>query len=353
MRHGTLVGFSVKQFGGSTYFACFRDPEGRRLKRDTNQPRVGLAVEAARRLIEAEFAPAREASASATWDETTGRLTARMATSGNRPGTAGYYMKCVRLVRAAFPDSVGPAAITPAMAAAWRDKTMATPTRTKRLPSAHYVTSILGGLSALWQRWLVEDLKLVPSNPWAGVEPPKADVLPVKYATDEMIDHFYGWLASRFGDWAFPKLFLSAKAYTGCRLMDLCGLASGQLRAGRIVFPADQTKGRKERALPLPPDLFAALDAYKGPRWLWEAYPPGLKVALMALGHPTHWLNPAFGPERLYYWVEALFADYRKAFPGRPPLTSHMFRKRAFTLAWEKGVDARRAAIAYGATWTR
>ena len=40
---------------------------------------------------------------------------------------------------------------------------------------------------------------------------------------------------TRFGDWPFPKLFLSTKAYTGCRLLDLCSLKSSQLRAGRLV----------------------------------------------------------------------------------------------------------------------
>ena len=39
-------------------------------------------------------------------------------------------------------------------------------------------------------------------------------------------------------------------------------------------------------------------------------------------------------------WIEA-------ANPGRH-LTSHMFRKRAFTLAWEAGIDMRQASIAYG-----
>jgi hypothetical protein len=45
--------------------------------------------------------------------------------------------------------------------------------------------------------------------------------------------------------------------------------------------------------------------------------------------------------------VEALFADYQAANPGRH-LTSHMFRKRAFTMAWKAGIDMRQASIAYG-----
>lgn len=244
--------------------------------------------------------------------------------------------------------TTGPSAITPGLASAWRDKMMTTVNRRKKLPSAHYVAGLICGMSALWEKWFMDDLKIVTGNPWQDVAPPKADKLPVKYATDELIEPFYAWVSERFGDWPFPKLFLSAKAYTGCRLMDLCSLKAGQLRGGRLVFPPDLTKGRKERAVPLPDDLFAALDSFKGDVWLWERYLPGLKVAIRAKGWPTHQMNPEFAPERLYYWVETLFADYRKAHPNLPVLTTHMFRKRAFTMAWEAGIDVRHASIAYG-----
>jgi integrase len=347
--HGVLVGFSVKIFGNSpTYTACFLSPDGRRLKRDTNQTRIGQATEAARRIIEAEYAPAPERPEKVSWDHAVERLTSRLATSGNRSTTLDYYLKCIRLVRGFYSVTSGPADITPGMAAAWRDTVMSTENRRKKLPSAHYVASLLNGLSALWQKWFIEDLKIVPGNPWEDVAPPKADKLPVKFATDEQMQHFYEWTGARFGEWPFPKLFLSTKAYTGCRLMDLCGLKSGQLRKERLVFPANLTKGRKERAVPLPKDLASALEALQGKTWLWENYLPGLRTALTANGFPTHQMNAVFAPERLYYWVENLFADYRKAFPDQPVLTTHMFRKRAFTLAWKNGIDARRASIAYG-----
>lgn len=346
--HGQLVGFSVKRFAHSeTLFACFHSKDGRRLQRNTNQSRIGQAIEAARLLIEKEYEPVKAEIDGVTWDKAVERLKARLSRSGNRASTLGYYLKLIRMVRK-HCESSGPGDITAEMAAEWRDWMMGTPGRRKKLPSAHYVASLVVGMSSLWQRWFVEDLKILTVNPWHGVEPPKADKLPVKYATDELIEHFYAWIAERFGEWPFPKLFLSTKAYSGCRLMDLCGLKSGQLRAGRLVFPADLTKGRKERAVPIPKDVFAALDAFKGKTWLWEKYLPGLKVALKARGVPTHQLNPEFSPQRLYFWVETLFADYRKANADRPVLTTHMFRKRAFTLAWQAGVDPRRASIAYG-----
>jgi integrase len=347
--HGRLVGFSVKKFGNEpTYYSCFRSRDGRRFKRDTNQTRLGQAVEAARRIIEEEYAPAAAQPNDVTWDEAIERLKARLATSGNRKSTLSYYLKLIRLFRKLYPNTDCPAEISPGMAARWRDWVMSRPGRRKKLPSAHYVAGLIGGFSALWQKWFMDDLKIVAANPWQDVKPPKADKLPVKYATDEQIDHFYRWIEERFGDWPFPRLFLSAKSYTGCRLMDLCSLKSAQLHGGRLAFPADLTKGRKERKVPLPQDLYAALDAFKGKTWLWERYLPGLKAALAARGWPRHQLNNKFSPQRLYFWIETLFADYHKACKDRPLLTTHMFRKRAFTMAWQAGVDPRRAAIAYG-----
>lgn len=341
---GQLVGFSVKKFEGDTYIACFRDRMNRRLKLDTKQARIGQAIEAARLLIEREFAP--KVFSAVKWDDAIEQLKGRLATSGNRESTVGYYLKLLRLVRSLCPD--GPAGITEQKAAEWRDTIMKTPGRRKRPPSPHYVAGLIGGLTALWQKWFIDELKIVKENPWKNVAPPKADKLPVKFATDEQIDHFYKWIAERFGEWPFPKLFLAVKAHTGCRLMDLCSLKSTQLQAGRLVFPASVTKGRKERAVPMPGDLATALESFKGKMWLWENYLPGLRTALTAKGFPTHQMNEEFAPHRLYFWIETLFTEYRKAHKDRPVLTSHMFRKRAFTMAWQAGIDVRHASIAYG-----
>jgi integrase len=347
--HGHFVGFNVKlRKNEPTYFVYFRGKDGRRLERDTNKTGMLKAIEAARVIIEKEYAPVPANPDKVTWDDAVGRLKARLATAGVRKNTTDYYLKLIRLVRNVYGVVDGPADLSPGMAASWRDRMMTAVSRRKKLPSPHYVAGLIRGLSALWQKWFLNDLALVSGNPWQDVEPPKADKLPVQYATDELIEPFYQWIGERFGDWAFPKLFLSTKAYTGCRLMDLCRLKSAQLRGGRLVFPADLTEGRKERAVPLPDDLAAALAAFKGETWLWEGYLSGLKAALKAKRWPTHQLKAEFSPQRLYSWVETLFADYRTAHPDRPVLTTHMFRKRAFTSAWQAGIDPRRAAIAYG-----
>ena len=170
----------------------------------------------------------------------------------------------------------------------------------------------------------MDDLELVPGNPWQDVAAAEGGQAPVKYATDDQIEQFYDWIAARFGDWPFPKLFLSTKAFTGCRLMDLCASSRRSCGTGGLMFPPDVAKGRKEREVPLPADLSPALDAFKGGTWLWENYVPELKAALKAKGWPTHQLKTEFSPQRLYYWVETLFADYRKASPDRPPDDAHV-----------------------------
>jgi integrase len=348
LSQGELVGFSVKKRPGDAhYFAYFRDRDGKRLERDTGQTGQIKAVECARALIDKEYEIFDPTHEEVVWDDVLARLRVRLATGGIRGTTIGYYEKVLRSLRTVYPESTGPTDITARQAAAFRDKMM-TVCKGEKPRSAHYVAGVINGLSALWRKWLVEDLKLATSNPWEKVEPPKADKISVKTMSDDQIQHFFAWITERFGEWPLPNLFLRVKAQTGCRLMDLCSLRSEQLREGRIIFPADLTKGRKERRVPLPTELYDALEAIKGEAYLWQRHPTELKAKLVARNWPSHQLNPEFSPQRLYSWFETLFTDYRIANPDRPRITSHMFRKTAFTKAWAAGIDPRKASIAIG-----
>src|SRR5262245_46778620 len=86
--HGNLVGYTLKLFGNNpTYCVFFRCPDGRRVRRDTNHTRIGPATEAARLMIEKEYAPAEAVPEKVTWDMAIERLKGCLAASGNRGGT--------------------------------------------------------------------------------------------------------------------------------------------------------------------------------------------------------------------------------------------------------------------------
>src|SRR5262249_9470890 len=144
------------------------------------------------------------------------------------------------------------------------------------------------------------------------------------------------------------KLFFTVKAVTGCRLDDLCRLRSAQLRDGRLVFPADVTKNRSERYAPLPRDVYAALDAYKGRTYLWERYPPELVAVNRAKGYPVPRQKLEFAPRRLYLWVVQIMQAYQNQTGS--DLSSHDFRRAAFTRAAEKDIHPKRAAAAFDVT---
>jgi integrase len=170
----------------------------------------------------------------------------------------------------------------------------------------------------------------------------------VSWASDDQVDEFFDWLAARFGDWDLPTVYFRVKAQTRCRVEDLCALPSAAVGGGAITFTAELVKGRKARSIPISTDLFSALERIKGDRYVWEHYPAGLRKVLEALEWPTHRLKPEFKPRRVAGWVMTLFRAFNDARPDQPKLTSHMFRKRAFTLAKKAGIDSRDAAVAFG-----
>jgi integrase len=118
------------------------------------------------------------------------------------------------------------------------------------------------------------------------------------------------------------------------------------LKEVRLVFEADQTKNRSERYALLPDDVYVELDAYKGETFLWERYPAELKQYVR--GTSKHQVILEFSHRRLYTWIVALLRDYQTQ-TGRD-LSSHDFRKAAFTRAAEADIHPKRAAVAFDVT---
>ncbi len=279
-----------------------------------------------------------------------------MEADGKRPRTIGGYVETLDKLIAMFPLAKRPSDITDRIANDFKvryancgkisvrtkkkDDEQAKPRRAKSLDSR------LRTLKAVFG-WF-EKLKLVERNVFEGVERPTLDRREVKYVKQRDIRGFFTWLEKRFPNWPMPRMFFSVKALSGCRLQDVCGLRSSQLQEGRIVFDADLTKNRSERYVLLPENIYQELDAFKGKTYLWERYPAELKAANIKNRVPTHRQSDEFSARRLYLWVVQLIGKYQDS-TGQD-LSSHDFRRAAFTRAAEKGIHPARAAAAFDVT---
>jgi integrase len=339
------------------YYVRFRSPDGRRVAKSTGEMKKPQAIEAAHRVILEVYGQVAPSSETVTWEAAKSKLEEAMKADGKRPKTIAGYLETLDKLIGTFPRALGPSDITDRMAGDFKTK-YATGrfTRKRKVREGEQASTHARKAKSLDSRvrtlkatfgWFL-DLRLVDANPFEKVSLPELDRHEVKYVRADDISSFFNWLEERYPGWRMPNLFFSVKAATACRLEDICHLRSDQLQDGRLVFTADITKNRSERYAILPPDLYGELDAYKGKTYLWEGYPPELAAANKAKGFPTHRQSLEFSPRRLYLWVVQFMQVYQKE-TGRH-LSSHDFRKAAFTRAAEKGVNTKRAAAAFDVT---
>lgn len=344
-----------RRAGSNVYLVRFR--HNGKCERSTGRIKKADAISEAHRIILEEFGPAAATLEAVPWEAAREKLKEAMEADAKRPRTVAEYLKSLKRLPQMFPQTQGPSDVTPDMASDFKTNyAKGVTVRKKKLKRGEKaklhrrrpetLDSQLRMLKAAFG-WLVH-LRLAVANPFERVELPELDRREVKFVRPEDVAHFFDWLEERYPGWSMPPLFFSVKAATACRLQDVCSLRSDQLQDGRLVFTANVTKNRSERYAILPADLYAALNAYKGPTYLWERYPAELIAINQAKGNPTHRQKPDFTPQRLYFWVLQLMGYYQKA-TGRM-LRSHDFRRAAFTRAAEKDIHPKRAAVAFDVT---
>jgi len=334
----------------------FKGKDGRRVRTSTGQKRRVDAIDAAHRLILEEYGAVAPSSETVSWEIAKGKLKEAMEADGKRPKTIHGYEETLDKLMAMFPLAKGPADISDRAAADFKTKYAVgrftrkklkegevAPTRKRKTKS---LDSRIRSLKAIFG-WFVS-LRLLDANPFEKVALPELDRHEVKYVREGDVRSFFDWLDVRFPGWAMPRLFFCVKAVTACRLEDICQLRSAQLQDGRLVFTADTTKNRSERYAVLPTELYAELDLYKGETFLWERYPAELKEVNKKKGYPTHRQKLEFLPQRLYSWVTQVMGDYQKQTGN--DLSSHDFRRAAFTRAAEEDIHPKRAAVAFDVT---
>ncbi len=339
------------------YSVRFKAPVVGRVTRSTGRAKKVDAIESAHRLILEEYGAVAPSSETVTWDVAKERLRHAMEADGKRPKTITGYVETLDKLTALFPLAKGPSDVTDRMAGDFKTKyAKARYSRARKSSEKVQVRQYARKPKSVDDRirtlkavfgWF-QKLHLVDGNPFEKVAPPELDRHEVKYVRKEDTSAFFKWLEERYPGWRMPRLFFRVKAVTACRLEDICSLRSDQLRDGRLVFTADTTKNRSERYALLPARLYAKLEAYAGPTYVWESYPAELIEANKAKGFPTHRQNPEFEVRRLYLWVLQLMQAYQKD-TGRH-LSSHDFRRAAFTRAAENGVHPKLAATAFDVT---
>jgi integrase len=346
----TPVGYSSKPRGG-VLAVVFVGPDGRRLERMTGCRKKDGAFHAeAAKLITRAFAVARPDPAGVGWDEALDKVEA--TAPDLRPDTMTAYRKAARIMLATLEAEgekpPAPADVTPALAQRFARAWLAgTFRRGKASDAKEYrrrpttLAFYLRQLSALWGQ--LAELSHVTANPWKAVRKPNTDKVRKPVPTEDETGAFMAWVLARYPAWERLHALLNLKAVSGCRSKDLCGLRSDQLRDGRVVWTADQTKQREGRSVLVPPELFAALERGAGRVHLWENWPEDLKKY-----RPSRNKAAAGFSARTVYWTMGnIFREYAAAQPDRPRLTPHALRRRAITLtvAQTQSVDATAQAI--------
>lgn len=331
------VGYALTDRGG-IFRVRYVNPDGKRVEATTGHSTKADAVVEAARIVLKAYSPTITDPAAITWKKAAAEL--ESACGDLRPRSVRDYQITLRTLTATFDrDGTlvrkprGPLDITPELAARFKRLYLSQTYRRgaasdakqyRRSPAT--LAAHLRKLSALWNEHFRE-LGYVKDNPWQNISKPEVERKRKPVPTEDQVNHFFGWIGTRYPGWTLLRLFLELKALSGCRTLDICQLLTSQLRDGRIVWEPHQTKHKQGRAVLLPKDLYRSLQRCAGPVHLWERFVDDALRYRPARRPPAR-----FSPETIYHSVSNIFREYNEAHPNRPRLSPHALRRRAITL---------------------
>lgn len=328
---GRTVGASLKT-RGEVFAIQFPHPleKGKYVEKSTGCTTISDAQTEGAKIVLRYYSPTIAPDPkTATWEIILAELT---ADSHLRERSLEVYTSILNVFRRYVPATTGPGDVTVDIAKAFVKKygsdgfKRGHASDAKRYPrSKKTVENAVRRLSALWEKM---KSKYITSNPWEHVKRPTVPKTLPSVPTEDEVQAFFNWLETRHPGWLLPRLFVEVKALSGCRLNDLCQVQSWQFDPIKhtITIQPNQDKTHRERAIPLPADLAAALDKAKGETYLWERYLEESKTHRPSkkTKHRTE-----FTPELMYHGMQNIFREYVEQ-GGK--LRSHGLRKRAITL---------------------
>jgi integrase len=322
----------------------FVGPDLRRVERSTKETALKRADDAACVVIREEYAGHKPPPPNArTWDEVLEVLEEHWTASNLRPESIKRYKSVLNVLRDILPDTVGPYAVGPAQAISYKFKRQG-----QVCPETLYEN--LNCLNFIWEKWLIQNCRLMTSNPWADVERPKVDKKKPKVVSDDQRGAFETWLAVKYPGWRLPHLFLAVKSYLGCRIGELAAIKPSQLRDGRVCFREDVSKGRKPRECKIPGELYQELHAIAGIEYVFQSFHAELRHF-----YQTHGLKKVaanmrgqYKPRYFAKWLEERLIDFRTQNPDVPYFKLHSLRATAISEVRQNGVPAEKAAVFFG-----
>ncbi len=342
--NGSRVRFSLKRRSRDPYYlVCFRGPDQMRRERSTKELNKKRAIDSALGIIKAEYEPELPEKPNPGWDEAIEVMRRYMQGDNLRAGTIQQYELAVGHLRRLFPGSSGPGDITPAMAQKFKSLRLGEDV----LPRT--VAGNVDNLRIVYGHWWCDVCKVLETNPFADVAPPKYEKKPPRVIKPEEEVAFLTWLSSKVGKWRLPLLFLTVKSLTGCRIGELATTHTTNLREGRLCFDAVTTKGRKQRAVKLPAAIYEELQKVAGPNFVFERFSDQLRAYHQKRGKTNHaQMVRSFEPRRLVNWLEDRLVEFLAEHPEIKKFKLHNFRGTAMSKALEAGVSYEQAAVAFG-----
>lgn len=334
------------------WMLAFNGPDGKRRKlltlhpADNKTPPAAFHEDAVRSIREVYQPPSLfpDLDARKTWDDFLDEV--EKALPQARPETIRGYRSAVKAFKEIMPEATSPLDVSEERVRRFAKLWLAAPPKRGTKPrSPTSLSYILRGLSGFTNH--VADLGYMSrtKNFWLSVRPPKAEKRLKVSPSDSQLGHFMAWIAARYPQWKSLRVLLDLKARSGCRTADLCQIKTKQLRDGHLVFAAETTKTREDRAVPLGDDLWRDLTETAGREWLWEGFFADVKkYRRQSNGMPAQ-----FSWKTVMVVVKNIFREYAEAFPDRPRFTPHALRGRAITLVVvAAGGNVDRAARALG-----
>jgi len=283
----------------------------------------------------------------ASWQECCDALERAMRADNSR----GNYVDEALLVywgfQRMFPDIATPADVTIADAQEFKRK------RSEEVDSPWTIRGELAKLRSLFGKWLVGELGLLKSNPFANVKPPKCDDPEVRIVSAEESVAFFKWFGIRWNIWRLPVVYIEVAALLGWRATEIASIRQEDVLAdGFVRVIAANSKTRRTKYGWLPPQLHSDLQACGAGGWAFGRFSDELRrLHILWRKRPSDAARVMdYAPHRLVFWLQDELVQFQEGKTKAERFSLHDFRRTAITGLQMAGVSEKECSTMVGAT---